>query len=57
MKGTVEQFIGIYDDVIPDDVCKNIIKISDTVVFGPRADRYKQDKHFSLDADLSLIHI
>ena len=55
MKGTIEKFIGIYDDVIPDEICQNIIKISDTVVFGQRADQYRQDKHFTLDADYTSL--
>jgi hypothetical protein len=55
MKGTIEQFIGIYDDVVPSDVCQNIIKISDTVAFSPRSDIHKQDRNFTIDGDYTSL--
>tara|TARA_R100000458_G_C8206199_1_gene195138 strand:- start:102 stop:668 length:567 start_codon:yes stop_codon:yes gene_type:complete len=54
MKKEITDFIGIYDDVIPDKTCKQYINLTSTAKFVTRNDQYRNDKQLNLDSDFSV---
>ena len=54
MKKELAEFIGIYDNVIPNDICKKYIDLTSTASFVTRNDQHRTDKQLTLDSDFSL---
>ena len=54
MKKEVTDFIGIYDSVMPPNICQRYIDLSRTASFVSRNDEYRTDKQLLLDSDFSL---
>tara|TARA_Y100001963_G_C6707686_1_gene412705 strand:- start:86 stop:652 length:567 start_codon:yes stop_codon:yes gene_type:complete len=54
MKKELTDFIGIYDSVMPPNICQRYIDLSRTASFVSRNDEYRTDKQLLLDSDFSL---
>ena len=51
MNRHLKDFIGVYDDVIPEEVCQRYIDIAKPAHFITRNDEHRSDKQLRLDGD------